>query len=124
LESDNTEAEIRAAEHAWMEAMQARDAGRCAAYMAEEYILISAQSVIVRRATWLENVQHMTFHTYAFGRMEIAVTGEVALVRAPWRQEATNRGQPWNLDGEIVDVWSRREGRWLVVIRWARGTMG
>jgi ketosteroid isomerase-like protein len=122
--SQGAAAQIRAAEHAWMEAMKRQDTEACRRFMAEDYILVSAQGAVVPLETWLENIRHMTFHSYAFGAMEIAVAGEVALVRAPWRQEATNRGEPWDLDGEITDVWVLREGRWLVAIRRARSRDG
>ena len=107
-----------------MAAMQARDVQTCSHYMATEYILISAQGTVVPREQWLENIQHMTFEWYELGSMDIEVTGNTALVRASWKQRATFYGQPWDLDGDVIDVWIKRDHRWQVAMRYARPLPG
>jgi ketosteroid isomerase-like protein len=88
------EAELLAAEQAWMGAVQARDRAALERNMADDFVLTGALSWdrLVPKSVYIENsVEHYTIERFSFDSTRVRVLGNVALVQTLFRERATFR---------------------------------
>jgi ketosteroid isomerase-like protein len=114
------EAELLAAEQAWMGAVQARDRAALERNMADDFVLTGALSWdrLVPKSVYIENsVEHYTIERFSFDSTRVRVLGNVALVQTLFRERATFRDMNASGTFALFDVWVWRDGRWQVVER-------
>jgi ketosteroid isomerase-like protein len=119
IPSPEVAAEIRAAEHQWMDAWLRRDLTTCAAILADEFLIVSSLGGIVAdKAGWLRGAQGpMEGKAFGFDEFRLHQYGDVVVAQCLYHQEATAHGQDWGGTFRMTDVWVRRAGRWQVVSR-------
>ena len=104
-------------EQAWLAAILAKDLALLDSFLAEEFVYTASNHGRRNRQEWLDSIAD-----YQFRRLELLHTvvtsfGDVALVHARIRQDATLAGQLRVGVFLITDVWVKRDGRWQVVSR-------
>ena len=104
-------------EQAWLAAILAKDLVLLDSFLAGEFVYTASNHGRRNRQEWLDSIAD-----YQFSRLELLETnvtsyGDVALVHARIRQDATLAGQVRVGDFLITDVWVKRDGRWQVVSR-------
>ena len=109
------------AERQWMEAMRLRDGPALRRTVAPEFKLSGAGDLSrppVPAATWLDNaLRHLKTEAFRFDDIRAQVTGEVGIVRASYRWSGAYDDERFDDKGALVDVWVRRNGRWVVISR-------
>ncbi len=121
-----TDAELKlpALERSWMEAWRTRDRAACERILGDDFVLTSARGILMSKKDWLEAAMG-PFSCTAFVWEEIRVRsfGNVAIVHARARQQASVAGQDWSGLFLLTDVWARRGEDWQVVARHGTGPL-
>src|SRR5262245_53814537 len=109
--------DVAGREQAWLAAILAKDLVLLDSFLAEEFVYTASNHGRRNRQEWLDSIPE-----YQFNRLELLDTtvdsyGDVAVVHARIRQDATLAGQVRVGVFLITDVWVRREGSWRVVSR-------
>jgi uncharacterized protein (TIGR02246 family) len=102
----------------WAAAIVSDDAHRIAAFMAEDWVIVSA-SGIESRERFLALVESGALSHSAMARASearIKVYGDVAVYTARVTNTAHYQGQRFDADEWTTDVFVRRDGRWLCVL--------
>jgi len=118
LEEDR--AELVRLEEEWMGAMQRRDADRLEALVAPEFrfTAIHLDPDPMSREQWIgAALGGYTIASFYFDETEAEVAGDTGVVHARYSQIASFNGRNLSAMFRLTDVWSRREGRWQVVVR-------
>ena len=72
----------------------------------------------VPAATWLDNaLRHLKTEAFRFDDIRAQVAGDVGIVRASYRWSGAYDDERFDDKGALVDVWVRRNGRWVVISR-------
>ncbi|MYX18113.1 DUF4440 domain-containing protein [Streptomyces sp. SID8374] len=115
---DATHALLASAVDAWAAAIVANDAERIAAFMADEWVIVS-ESGITDRDTFLAfvtsgDLTHSAMRAITPPR--IRVHGDTAVVTARITNTAHYRGDRFDADEWTTDVFVRRDGAWRCVL--------
>jgi len=99
-------------EEEWRDALQARDADRCGAILAEDYALELLQPVAARmeREAWLALLPDYVVHAWDVEERLVAVDGDTATVLMRVNMRATVAGEDRSGPFVITDVWRRDPG--------------
>ncbi len=113
------EEEVAKAEHEWAAAIAHRDQAVCERILGGEYTLTVGDWVggFIPRNEWLRTLSVYVVESHAFDDLRTHVYGDVAVVKARYRQQATVAGQDRSGTFLLTDVWVKRGGRWQVVAR-------
>ena len=104
-------------EQAWLAAILAKDLGLLDSFLAEEFVYTASSHGRRNRQEWLDSIADYRFRELQLLDTTVASYGEVAVVHARIRQDATLAGQVRVGVFLITDVWVMRAGRWQVVSR-------
>ena len=107
-------AELEAVEQEWLEVIQRRDVEAADQLLAADFALSSMGGVgdEVSREAWLANLDKIRSTHLAVDILEDRVLGDVGIVRARLRWEATMGEQDLTGDYAVTDVFKLEEGRW------------
>ncbi|MDB5694417.1 MAG: hypothetical protein JWO81_3480 [Alphaproteobacteria bacterium] len=109
------------AERRWMDAARLRNAAALRRYVAPEFTLSGLTDLSrapLPAAKWLDNtLRHLRIDSFRFGGMKAQIAGDVGIVRAGYRWSGAFDGARFDDRGALVDIWVRRQGRWVVVSR-------
>jgi uncharacterized protein (TIGR02246 family) len=111
-------ADVLAAEADWAEAIVANDADRIAGFVTEDWVIVS-ESGISPGATFLALVASGELDHTAMAvadQAQVRVLGDIAIVTARMTNTAHFRGQRYDADEWTMDVFVRRDGRWLCAL--------
>jgi ketosteroid isomerase-like protein len=108
-------AELEAAEQEWVEVIQRRDVDAADRLLATDFALSSIGGVgnQVSREEWLGSLTAIESTLLDVDVLESRVLGEVGIVRARLRWEATLGARDLTGDYAVTDVFKREKGRWL-----------
>lgn len=112
------EAEVVAVADAWAEAIVANDADRIAAFMADDWVIVSDTGWSARE-DFLAVVRSGDLTHSAMDRAgdaRVRFYGDTAVLTARVTNTAHHRGERFDADEWTTDVFVRRDGRWLCVL--------
>ena len=114
MTSDEAEIERRA--EAWQQAIQQRDAGAAAEFLADDFALVIVQPkrAVLPRAQWLALLADYVTTEYEIDEWIVDVDGDLAVVLQRVRMEATVLGADRSGAFILTDVWRREGARWRV----------
>lgn len=124
-ESDDRKELLRLSNE-WMDAVERKDRVALEAILAHDFQLSSIGDAAdgVKRPEWIQNALRMDWQNRGYSNVRIEVHGDVAVVTADyafqvdpgeWRPAVTAASP-------VVDVWTRRNGRWQVQRRYLGGS--
>lgn len=110
---------IMALEVRWMDSLKARDADSLSEIIAEEFTYSSPRMIHLNgRAKYLEYcLRDLKLVSYEFDKTAARIFGRAAIVTTVLKQKLTMKGENWEGDYVITDVWVNRGGTWRVVSR-------
>lgn len=116
---DDARDAIMALEVRWMDSLKVRDADSLSEIIAEEFTFSSPRMINLEgRAKYLEYaLKDLKLVSYEFEKTAPRIFGRAALVNTILRQKVTMKGENWEGDYLISDVWINRGGTWRVVSR-------
>ena len=103
----------------WARIVEARDAEAARDFLADDFVLSSTGGVgpSVPKDDWLVALDEIDTRSLVPRDVDVRIFGEVAVVSARLRWEATLRDQDLTGDYAVTDVFTRRDGRWLAAWR-------
>jgi ketosteroid isomerase-like protein len=106
--------DLKAAEQEWLEVVKRRDVGAADQLLAEDFSLSSIGGVgaEVSREDWLGSLDKIHSTLFDVDILESRVLGDVGIVRARVRWEATMGERDLTGDYAVTDVFKREGGRW------------
>jgi len=115
---DPVHADLVAVAQSWAAAIVSNDAGSIAAFMADEWVIVS-ESGVSPREQFLALVAsgeltHSAMDLVSDAR--IRSYGDTALLTARMTNTAHHRGHRFDADEWTTDVFVRRDGRWQCVL--------
>ncbi|RDI55382.1 nuclear transport factor 2 family protein [Nocardia mexicana] len=114
---DVSTAEVRKVALDWAAAMIANDAGRIGAFMAEDWVMVSATGIATREQ-FLALVESGALTHSAMAEAtepRIRIYGDFAVYTARVTNTAHYRGDRFDADEWTTDVFAHRDGRWRCV---------
>lgn len=111
---------IVALEHAFQAAVARRDLDFLDEHLAAEFTLTTGRpgAPVRSRAEWLDiTATRYAIADYAFEELEVVELGDVAVVRARYRQRGSMDGVDRSGVFLLTDVWAHREGLPQLVTR-------
>jgi len=111
--------QLEAAEGEWARLVERKDADGARRLLAEDFVLSSMGGVgdRVTREAWLDNLQQMDTRSLSCEVLDSRVFGEIGVVRARLRWEATFGERDLTGDYLVADVFRLEDGRWRAVWR-------
>jgi len=108
----------------WMQAWLDRDRATCEAILGDDFQLTSARGVLIDKPAWLDAAMGPIRGTsFTWDDVRVRPFGDVAIVHARTRQQASVGDQDWSGVFLVTDVWVLRDGRWQVVSRHGTGPL-
>jgi ketosteroid isomerase-like protein len=107
--------EFAALEHEWAAIVERRNAEAARAFLADDFVLSSTGGVgpSVPKEEWLAALDEIETRSLACRDVDARIFGDVAVVSARLRWDASLRDQDLTGDYAVTDVFTRHEGRWL-----------
>jgi uncharacterized protein (TIGR02246 family) len=118
MTSGEVEAELVAVEDEWARAIVSNDAARIAGFTADDWVIVSASGVGTREH-FLSLVRSGALTHSAMERISdarVRVYGDTAVLTARMTNTAHYRGERFDADEWVTDVFVYRDGRWLCVL--------
>ena len=99
----------------WARIVEARDASAAREFLADDFVLSSTGGVgpNVPKDEWLAALHEIDTRSLVPRDGDARVFGDVAVVSARLRWDATLRGEDLTGDYAVTDVFTRGGGRWL-----------
>jgi ketosteroid isomerase-like protein len=99
----------------WARIVEARDAEAARDFLADDFVLSSTGGVgpSVPKDEWLAALDEIDTRSLVPRDVDARVFGDVAVVSARLRWDATLREQDLTGDYAVTDVFTRGDGRWL-----------
>ena len=104
-------------EGAWLAAIRAKDLVLLESFLADEFVYTASNHGRRNRQEWLDSIADYQFNELQLVETDVTTYGDVAVVHARIRQDATLAGQVRVGVFLITDVWVKRDGRWQAVSR-------
>ena len=119
MSQQESEQELIALEHAWLEAMKRKDMATVEQLVGQEFTL-TANGLPQNRLTrtqWIATVPVLDIQGYGFQQVVVHVYADAAVVLAELEMQATIAGSDRSGHFVLTDTWVKRDGRWQVVAR-------
>ena len=118
VEGDAAETELLALAAAWAEAIVTNDASRIAAFVTDDWVLVSESGVSPGREflALVESGRLTHSAMAAIGDTRIRVWGNTAVLTARVANTAHYLGRRFDADEWTTDVFVRQDGRWLCAV--------
>ncbi|NEB37282.1 nuclear transport factor 2 family protein [Streptomyces sp. SID14515] len=115
---DADHARIAAVLEEWSAAIVSNDVARMAAYMADEWVIVSESGITDREAFlgYVESGDLTHSAMRAISPPRVRVHGDTAMITARMTNTAHYGGRRFDADEWVTDVFVRRDGRWLCVL--------
>ena len=99
----------------WARIVEARDEAAARSFLADDFVLSSTGGVgpSVPKDEWLAALDEIDTRSLVPRDVDARVFGDVAVVSARLRWDATLRGEDLTGDYAVTDVFTRGGGRWL-----------
>lgn len=112
------ETELLALAAAWAEAIVTNDASRIAAFVTDDWVLVSESGISPGREflALVESGRLTHSAMAAIGDTRIRVWGETAVLTARVTNTAHYLGRRFDADEWTTDVFVRQDGRWLCAL--------
>lgn len=121
MSEDTTVQHLIALEHAWANAMQARDLATLNAMVTDEFfVTIAVEGTpirVTRREPWLASMPHYEIIEMTLGDFQVNVYDNVGVVNLMWTQRARVQGGERSGTFFITDIWRKTENGWRVASR-------
>jgi ketosteroid isomerase-like protein len=106
--------DLKGAEQEWLGVIERRDVEAAKEFLASDFALSSIGGVgdQVSREAWLANLDKIESSLIEIDILESRVLGEVGIVRARLRWEATMGERDLTGDYAVTDVFKQEAGRW------------
>lgn len=112
------EAELVGVEDEWARAIVSNDAERIAAFVADDWVIVSESGVTPKEAflslVGAGELTHSAMERISDAR--VRTYGDTAIVTARMTNTAHYEGRRFDADEWVTDVFVRRNGRWLCVL--------
>ena len=107
--------EFEELENEWASIVERRDADAARGFLADDFVLSSTGGVgpHVPKDEWLEALDEIETRSLVPRDVDARVFGDVAVVSARLRWDATLRDQDLTGDYAVTDVFTRGDDRWL-----------
>lgn len=121
----DAETKLPALERSWMDAWQKKDRATCERILGDDFLLTSARGILMSKKEWLDAAMGpFVCDDFAWEEIKVRSFGDVAIVHARARQQASVEGKDWSGVFLLTDVWVFRHGAWQVVSRHGTGPLG
>jgi len=99
----------------WARIVEARDAAAARDFLADDFVLSSTGGVgpSVPKDDWLAALDEIDTRSLVPRDVDARVFGDVAVISARLRWDASLRDQDLTGDCAVTDVFTRGDGRWL-----------
>jgi ketosteroid isomerase-like protein len=117
---DEDRAELARLEEAWMQAVEDRDMEALERLVAPEFRFMAVHLAPepMTREQWMEAARDgYRIVSFAFERMDIEVSGDMAVIHARYSQVASYQHVSLSNVFRLTDVWTRADGTWRVIAR-------
>jgi ketosteroid isomerase-like protein len=106
-------------EREWARIVETRDAAAAREFLADDFVLSSTGGVgpSVPKDDWLAALDEIDTRSLVPRDVDARVFGNVAVVSARLRWDASLRDQDLTGDYAVTDVFTRRDDRWLAAWR-------
>lgn len=110
--------QVLEAEAAWSRAFRTADWEALAGMMAEEYLQIGPNGVLIDRDTFLASLQgeQRSWEIAESDELQVRLYGDTAVLIGRWRGVGVNHGQPFDYQARFACVYVWRDGRWQVAL--------
>ena len=117
--SEETQKILLELERSWMDSLKVGDADSLGQILFSDFAFASPRITDGKdRIRYLEYaVRDLKLVSYEFDKTTVRLFGRTAIVSGLLRQNATVRGENWNGNYLVTDVWINRNGVWRVVSR-------
>lgn len=114
----DVEAELLAVAEAWAEAIVANDAERIAAFVTDDWVIVSESGLSPGRQLLALVASGELSHSAmgAVGEKRVRIFDDVAVVTARVTNTAHHAGRRYDADEWTTDLFVRSEGRWLCAL--------
>lgn len=118
VDADAPDVELLALAAAWAEAIVANDTGRIAAFVTDDWVLVSNSGVSPGREflALVDSGQLTHSAMAAVGDTRVRIWGDTAVLTARVTNTAHYRGQRFDADEWTTDVFVRQNGRWRCAV--------
>ena len=118
VDADAPDSELLALAAAWAEAIVANDTGRIAAFVTDDWVLVSDSGVSPGREflALVDSGQLTHSAMAAVGATRVRIWGDTAVLTARVTNTAHYQGQRFDADEWTTDVFVRQDGRWRCAI--------
>jgi ketosteroid isomerase-like protein len=108
-------AEFEELEAEWARLVEARDAAAARDFLADDFVLSSTGGVgpSVPKDDWLAALDEIDTRSLVPRDVDARVFGDVVVISARLRWDASLRDQDLTGDYAVTDVFTRGDGRWL-----------
>jgi ketosteroid isomerase-like protein len=117
----NSEAQrtVLSLERMWMESLKVVDADTLSQLVSSDFTFVSPRMPKAKdRTNYLEHaLRDLKLTSYEFTQVSVRFFGRTAIVSGLLTQKATVRGEDWDGDYVVTDVWISRDGVWRAVSR-------
>ncbi len=115
------EQELIALSTQWMEALEHKDQAALERFLAEDFYISSAGELDkVNRSEWLKNALEMDWRNLRYHNFKVDFYGDTAVVTSLLDFKViTKSGIPISTNGQVMDIWIKRNGQWQVAARHA-----
>jgi ketosteroid isomerase-like protein len=103
----------------WNRALAEKDGPALEGLLADGfYISPPGELRTTARAEWLKNAQDMDWRDLKFKGAKVDIYGDTAVVTSRLDFKVTTKsGIPISTDSQVIDVWTKRSGKWQVAAR-------
>ena len=116
-EGETTADTVMQLERDWAVAIKAGDSDKVAGILADDWIEFSNDGRKLTKAQLIASVKsgRVKVESIEFGPLNVKLLGDVAVVQGSHVEETTTNGQ--NTSEEVIwmDVFAKRDGKWVVV---------
>ncbi len=108
---------VKQLEHDWIDAVKAGDADKLGQILADDWSGIGYDGSKQTKQSILADVKSgaIKFESYEFGPMDVKVLGSVAVVQGSDTEKSTTGGKDTSGKWAWMDVFVKRDGKWVVV---------
>jgi ketosteroid isomerase-like protein len=109
--------ELRAAEKAWVSALQNKDLKALDQLLADDLVYTHSTGIVESKAQYIAMQKSGTqvYKAVDYEDMKIRRYGDAGVVTAKVRMRGSTKGTPFDNQLQILHVWAKKDGRWQLV---------
>lgn len=108
---------VKQLEHDWVDAAKAGDTDKLGQILADDWTGLGADGSKQTKQSYLADIKSgkSKLESFEFGPMDVKVMGNVAVVRGSDTEKSTTNGKDSSGKFAWMDVFVKRNGRWVAV---------